>query len=323
VASDTACALLHGWCDYLDGHFDEATAWIDTALAVAPDDFDRTIVTSLTISILLAQGDVTSALAVAKEISAATAQQSYADLASAIGASYAWAGLTADARRPLHLSIELTPVEGAITTHTLALMYLAVVELEDGTTASAHAAAMTAIDAAASYGLATYHGVAPAQAIRARTSEDPTVAREAALEAVGLARLSSTPLHLGYVLTLCGDTLADLDDPLGPALLAEARTIVDGCPDPGIVGTRLARAESRHRADAPAPEAAAALIEPLTDRELAVLRHLPTPLSQREIAAELYVSLNTVKTHCRAIYRKLGVGDRKAAIHAARRLDIV
>ena len=58
--------------------------------------------------------------------------------------------------------------------------------------------------------------------------------------------------------------------------------------------------------------------EELTDREIAVLRYLPSPLSQRDIAGELFVSLNTVKTHCRAIYRKLAVTDRKAAIQAAR-----
>ena len=41
-------------------------------------------------------------------------------------------------------------------------------------------------------------------------------------------------------------------------------------------------------------------------------------MSQRDIAAELFVSINTVKTHCRAIYRKLAVADRKAAVQAAR-----
>ena len=45
---------------------------------------------------------------------------------------------------------------------------------------------------------------------------------------------------------------------------------------------------------------------------------MPSQLSQREIAGELYVSLNTVKTHCKAIYRKLGVDGRKAAVQAAR-----
>ena len=65
------------------------------------------------------------------------------------------------------------------------------------------------------------------------------------------------------------------------------------------------------------------LVDELTDRELAVLRYLPSQLSQREIASELYVSLNTVKTHCKAIYRKLGVDGRKAAVQAAREHNLL
>ena len=65
------------------------------------------------------------------------------------------------------------------------------------------------------------------------------------------------------------------------------------------------------------------LIEQLTDRELAVLRYLPTKLTQRDISIELYVSLNTVKTHCSAIFRKLGVGDRKSAVQTARDLHLL
>lgn len=57
--------------------------------------------------------------------------------------------------------------------------------------------------------------------------------------------------------------------------------------------------------------------------DLAVLRYLPSQLSQREIASELYVSLNTVKTHCKSIYRKLGVDGRKPAVQAARDLDLL
>ena len=46
-------------------------------------------------------------------------------------------------------------------------------------------------------------------------------------------------------------------------------------------------------------------------------------MSQRDIASELYVSLNTVKTHCKAIYHKLGVVDRKAAVQAARDVHLL
>lgn len=51
---------------------------------------------------------------------------------------------------------------------------------------------------------------------------------------------------------------------------------------------------------------------------MAVLRYLPSTLSLPEIARELYVSPNTVKTQCSAIYRKLAATSRRAAVQAAR-----
>ncbi len=62
-------------------------------------------------------------------------------------------------------------------------------------------------------------------------------------------------------------------------------------------------------------------VEPLTDRERDVLRLLSSDLSLREIAAELYVSHNTVKGYTKSLYRKLGVTSRAAAIEAANALD--
>ena len=61
-----------------------------------------------------------------------------------------------------------------------------------------------------------------------------------------------------------------------------------------------------------------ALIEPLTERERDVLRFLPSRLTVREIADELYISVNTLKFHLRAIYRKLGVNSRAEAAEVAR-----
>jgi LuxR family maltose regulon positive regulatory protein len=59
-------------------------------------------------------------------------------------------------------------------------------------------------------------------------------------------------------------------------------------------------------------------VEQLSEREMAVLRYLPSTLSLPAIARELYVSPNTVKTQCSAIYRKLAVTSRRAAVQAAR-----
>ncbi|MEV0003043.1 LuxR C-terminal-related transcriptional regulator [Micromonospora sp. NPDC050980] len=72
------------------------------------------------------------------------------------------------------------------------------------------------------------------------------------------------------------------------------------------------------------PEAPArALGEPLTERELTVLRYLQSILSNVEIAAELSLSVNTVKTHVRNIYRKLDATRRREAVRRARELRLI
>jgi LuxR family maltose regulon positive regulatory protein len=62
---------------------------------------------------------------------------------------------------------------------------------------------------------------------------------------------------------------------------------------------------------------------PLTPAELRVLRYLPTHLSFAAIAAELFVSRNTVKTQAIAVYRKLGVTSREEAVEEGRRLGLL
>jgi len=64
------------------------------------------------------------------------------------------------------------------------------------------------------------------------------------------------------------------------------------------------------------------LIEPLSERELEVLRLLGTELSGPEIARELIVSLNTLRTHTKNIFNKLGVNNRRAAVRRAEELDL-
>ena len=67
----------------------------------------------------------------------------------------------------------------------------------------------------------------------------------------------------------------------------------------------------------------AALLEPLSAREQSVLRFLPTLMSNAEIAGELFVTSNTVKTHLKSIYRKLGVSRRRDAVERARALELL
>ena len=71
------------------------------------------------------------------------------------------------------------------------------------------------------------------------------------------------------------------------------------------------------------PNDAAPLQEPLSESELRVLRYLPTNLPAPEIAAELFVSLNTIRTHLRNVYAKLGVHSRADAVKRARELGLL
>jgi LuxR family transcriptional regulator, maltose regulon positive regulatory protein len=73
----------------------------------------------------------------------------------------------------------------------------------------------------------------------------------------------------------------------------------------------------------PAAPAHTGLLDPLSDRELSVLRFLPTNLSAAEIGAELFLSVHTVKTHMRKLYAKLDVHTRAEAVQRGRALGLV
>ena len=67
----------------------------------------------------------------------------------------------------------------------------------------------------------------------------------------------------------------------------------------------------------------ALLVEPLTDREREVLLHVSGMLNTAEVAEQMYISVNTVKTHLRNIYRKLAAAHRNEAVRRARQLQLI
>jgi LuxR family maltose regulon positive regulatory protein len=71
------------------------------------------------------------------------------------------------------------------------------------------------------------------------------------------------------------------------------------------------------------PVSGVRLPDPLSERELEILQYLPTPLDQRELCSALFISRNTLKTHLRSTYRKLGVQTRREAVLQAERLGIL
>ncbi|HEX4436494.1 MAG TPA: LuxR C-terminal-related transcriptional regulator [Solirubrobacteraceae bacterium] len=161
----------------------------------------------------------------------------------------------------------------------------------DGTNAVIHTA--TLVEARLIAGLA--------QLKRGRRPE-----AQAAVEAA-LAAAEPERLMFAFLVT---DSLALLEtvtphDTAHRALLIELREVLGGAP--------TARA---HHEWVGSPE-------PLSPSELRVLRYLPTNLTRGEIAGELYVSVNTVNTHIRNIYSKLGARGRSSAVDHARELQLL
>jgi LuxR family maltose regulon positive regulatory protein len=88
--------------------------------------------------------------------------------------------------------------------------------------------------------------------------------------------------------------------------------------DPGLISPPMVPA-----GQATAPQAAPLIVEKLSDRECEVLRCVSGMLSTAEVASEMYISVNTVKTHLRSICRKLAATNRREAVRRARQLDLI
>jgi LuxR family maltose regulon positive regulatory protein len=105
----------------------------------------------------------------------------------------------------------------------------------------------------------------------------------------------------------------------GPPMAPLLRALAKKGPAPGYVRRLLAALQST----AGSPPVDQGVIEPLSERELEVLRLLASDLGGPAIARELVVSLNTVRTHTNHIYAKLGVNNRRAAVRRAGELALL
>jgi LuxR family maltose regulon positive regulatory protein len=140
----------------------------------------------------------------------------------------------------------------------------------------------------------------------ARDKAGDQAAAESALErALDLAEpdRALTPFLLSPVLTLLERHASHRT--AHASLIAEIRSL--------LAGTRLV----------PRPSPPGPLAEPLSGSEIRVLRYLPTNLTAPEIARELSVSPNTVKTHIKNLYTKLGTHRRAGAVERARALGLL
>ena len=143
--------------------------------------------------------------------------------------------------------------------------------------------------------------------------------------AVTLARRGVGGVGLAYVLVTVAEARRELGDRRSAIeLVREARELSAHAPDPGTLVPRLLdKAERSLRLVSQLHGSRLVIVEELTVREAAVLRLLPTGLSAREIGHELGVSRNTVKTHSKNLYRKLGATGRREAVARGRELGLL
>jgi LuxR family maltose regulon positive regulatory protein len=114
--------------------------------------------------------------------------------------------------------------------------------------------------------------------------------------------------------------LVDEGVPLGELLRELIATRVTDAESQAFIGSLLAQIDAEHHAAGPDPDST---LEMLSSRELEVLGQIADGLSNKAIAAELVISLPTVKTHVGSILTKLGAKNRTEAVAEARRHNLL
>jgi len=220
---------------------------------------------------------------------------------------------------------------GVASDHTLALIHAlgwcAVVEYGRGEAAQGdRIVAQTEALLQARPGMAAYYGAAMAHLARGAKHEHEGRLSEAELEvarAVELARRGDAKLEVVLGLAVHTGLKGQLGDrPGAKRLLGEAHRAISECVDPGVLPLLVAAVDRDLRL-APREPTQLVYADDLSERELAVLRLLPSELTQREISSHLYVSFNTVKTHNKSIFQKLGVSTRREAVRRAQDLGLL
>jgi LuxR family maltose regulon positive regulatory protein len=339
VAEDPSLCLTKAWLGVNTGRLDEVDRWIEAAGKAAGgrnDDGElpplESGVASLRAIHRYMDGNVGAAVAAGRralELERGGPASPWRPVGCPVlGLSLHWHGQRQDANRTLTEAVRIARANG----NHLAAMHasggLAAIEYELGDLASAGARVADAVALAEEHDLSEHWASSLSMAVRGQLLERREELEEAdlaLLRASELARRGVASIEIAYSLL----ALARIRQRLGRH--GEARRIYDAagkavarCEDPGILKDRLARTQhGLQLTPHPRPATASRSREALSDAELSVLRLLRSELSQREIAGVLHLSVNTIKTHTRNIYRKLDVAERTEAVARARELSLI
>lgn len=333
VTGDARLCLARAWTSFAKGALDEVLPCLETAEAApvpGPLLDGTTSVASgaatLRASYWLRMGDFGKTVTYSREALALEQGPWRAISSNCLGTAFYWLDETAQARAHLEATIEvgreLVPLVALFAVGLLAILDC---ERRDWNAVSRRLqAARQMIEAA---GLGEYWMTAGVELAAGLASENRGEHAEAELalaRSLVLYRRGQAPvetanalLHLARVHVGQGhDAVADDE-------ISEAAMLVRSCPDPGPrIQRLLAQARGRARLDVrrtPGP----AGVEELSEGEARVLRLLASDLTQREIGAELFLSLNTIKSHTRSIFRKLGASSREQCVARARERKLI
>ncbi len=317
------------------GRIDEAERWLELATyapAVERDGQDPAgPLAALTAYLRLLRGDVAGTIANGRRALAAAPVDDPAAVLTAqmvLTPGLWWSPFTAEAKALLEAATRTALAAGVPATAMYALGMRAAIALDEQDDDAAEACSREALDIMHGAGLDEHPWAATSwitHGVLLGRRGDLGAASQAIERGIEFgARLQAWQLTVYASLALAEVRQRQHETVAARRLLTRARDVLEALPDPGTGLERLAQTEkvlrlrvTRDRTVSQAP------FWELSERELAVLRLLPTTLSQREIAAELYVSFNTVKTHVRSIFAKLGVRSRAEAVERARELALL
>jgi LuxR family maltose regulon positive regulatory protein len=332
VVQDARLCLIRAWLARNLGRLDEVEPWVEVAEAGVPQGPLREGVASVESAACMLRaghrqmiGDLAGAeppsrRAVALEESGAPRWR--AGSLATLGANLCWQGRDGEAVAVLSQVARAGRPPANYLAGVWAMGCLAAIRARAGDLDAAERDARKATGLAADHGLGEYWITATAVITmadvfdrRGQTAE----AAAAALKGLELARRGRARLETACaLLCLARIRFHDGNSDDARAGLRAAREIIAACADPGVLTELVTRTErvlaARTGAAGPAPGRRP---RPLSAREQEILRWLSSDLSLREIARQLFVSYDTMKTHTRHIYRKLGVSTRKQAVSQA------
>ncbi|OBI54408.1 LuxR C-terminal-related transcriptional regulator [Mycobacterium sp. E796] len=333
VLLDPRLSVARAWIALSVGRLDDAAGWIEAVETGSAGDTADAI--SAQVVVLRAvhsfkTAQVTAALETARQ--AITLDLPEAPLGRAMaygtyGSALYFSGSTAEAQAAFQRAVELAENVGDRRARSYALGHLALISAEADQLADAERRIRRASGSSrpltdAEHLVDVMVSLATAEVLRMRG--DAAAAVDAADMAVASARQGGAILEVAKTLSVRAKLSEQLGDHHNAKVIAEeVAALLRGSAEAGVAATVLASAKRNVGGTVASRNEGYAPDEELTPKELEVLRLLATRLSRREIGERLYVSLNTVKSHQRAVYRKLRVEHRSAAVSRARELGLL